>query len=245
MILVVNPAYNHLSDRIKEIPSFFSSQGETIYKGRNELKVFDTDYGKIVVKSFRIPHIINRFAYSFLRLSKAERSYNYSLEILKRGFQTPQPIAYLELFKKGLISESYYISGYSNYISMKCFTFTKKLTKEDIEILKAFARFTAQLHEKEIYHKDYSNGNILYQKGGENIHFVLVDVNRVQFRKVTEAMSYKSFHRLYFSLEMLEIVAVEYALQRHLDPEKSVAEIKRLNLKTMQPFKSHHLSEPD
>ena len=245
MKLVIHPEYNHLSDWIKEIPSLFSTQGETIYKGRNELKVFDTDFGKMVIKSFRIPHIINRFAYSFLRLSKAERSYNYSMEILKRGFQTPQPIAYLELFKKGLISESYYVSGYSDYISMKSFTFIKKLTEEDIEILKAFARFTAQLHEKEIYHKDYSNGNILYKKENETVLFDLVDVNRVQFKKVTEAMAYKSFHRMDFSIEMLKIVAEEYALQCHLDVEKSIVEIKKLNLKTLQPYKSYHLAKPD
>ena len=237
MILVVNPAYIHLRDWIKEIPSIFPNQGETIYKARNELKVLDTDYGKIVVKSFRIPHIINRFAYSFLRLSKAERSYNYSLEILKRGFQTPQPIAYLELFKAGLISESYYISGYTDYLLMRNFTFTKKLTEEDIEILKAFARFTADLHVKKIYHSDYSPGNILYKKEVDNIHFVLVDVNRVQFRKVTEAMAYKSFSRLDFSIEMLEITAREYALQRHLDVDKSIFEITKLNLKTMQKYR--------
>jgi len=238
MILVVNPAYIHLRDWIKEIPSIFPNQGETIYKARNELKVFDTDYGKIVVKLFRIPHIINRFAYSFLRLSKAERSYNYSLEILKRGFQTPQPIAYLELFKAGLISGSYYVSIYSDYLLMRNFSFAKKLTEEDIEILKAFARFTAQLHEKEIYHSDYSPGNILYKKEGENYFFHLIDVNRIKFKKVTEKMAYKSFSRMDFSIEMLEITAREYALQRHLDVEKSIIEITKLNLKTMQKYRS-------
>ena len=104
--------------------------------------------------------------------------------------------------------------------------------------MKAFARFTADLHEKKIYHSDYSPGNILYKKEVDNIHFVLVDLNRVQFRKVTEAMAYKSFSRLDFSIEMLEIVAREYASQRYLDVEKSAAEIKRLNLKTMQKYRS-------
>ena len=245
MKLVIHPEYNHLSDWIKEIPSIFSAQGETIYKWRNELKVFDTELGKIVIKSFGIPHIINRFAYSFLRFSKAKRSYLYSLEILKRGFQTPQPIAYIELFKTGLLSESYYISGHSDYLLMRHFNCVKKLTEEDTEILKAFACFTARLHEKEIYHTDYSNGNILFKKEGENIHFELIDVNRIQFKKVNEEMAYRSFHRLDFSIEMLEIIAREYALQRKMDVEKSVAEIKKLNLKTMRRYRSVHLSESD
>ena len=245
MNLIIQPEYNRLADWIKEIPAFFSTQGETIFKGRNELKVFDTDFGKMVIKSFQIPHIINRFAYSFLRASKAERSYVNSLEILKRGFQTPQPIAYMELFKNGLLSESYYVCDYSDYLSMKKFDFFTELTEEDVEIMKAFGRFTALLHDKEIYHTDYSNGNILYKKEGESILFQLVDVNRIKFTKVTEAMAYKSFHRMALSIEMLEIVAGEYALQRHFDVEKSIAEIKRLNLKTMRPYQTFHLPEPD
>jgi len=240
MKLVVHPQYNQLSDWIKEMPSFFSTRGETIFKERNELKSFDTDYGKIVVKSFQIPHIINRFAYSFLRLSKAERSYTYSLEILKRGFQTPLPIAYIELFNMGLLSGSYYVSEYSDYVSMKAFNitnYTKKLTEEDTGILKSFARFTARLHEKGIYHKDYSNGNILYKKEGSTVSFYLVDVNRMKFKKVTERMACKAFHRLDLSNEMLEIVVREYALQRGMEVEKTIAEAIRLNSKTMQKYR--------
>ena len=245
MKLIIHPEYNRLSDWLKEIPSFFSTQGETIYKSRNELKVLDTDFGKVVIKSFRVPHIINRFAYSFLRPSKAKRSYVYSLEIINRGFKTPQPIAYIELFKMGLLSESYYVSVYSDYLLMRNFNFIKELTEEDIEILRAFACFTARLHEKNIYHTDYSNGNILYKKEGENVFFDLIDVNRIQIKKVTEKMAYKAFHRMDLSIEMLEIVAKEYALQRRMDVEKSIVEIKRLNLKTMRPYKSFHLPEPD
>jgi len=237
MKLVVHPDYNCLSDWIKNIPSFFSDEGETIYKWRNELKVFDTDFGKLVVKSFKVPHIINRFAYTFPRFSKAKRSYIYSLEILKNGFRTPQPVAYLELFKMGLLSESYYVSAYSEYTLMRNFSYNKKLMEDDIEILKAFARLTARMHEKEIYHTDYSNGNILYKKDGEEIFFDLIDVNRMQFKKVTEKMAYKSFQRLDFSNEMLEIVAKEYALQRRMDVEKSIVEITKENLKTMRRYR--------
>jgi len=245
MKLVIHPEYNYFSDWLKKIPSFFSTQGVTIYKSRNELKVFDADFGKVVIKSFRVPHIINRFVYSFLRFSKAERSYAYSMEILKRGFNAPQPIAYMELFKTGLLTKSYYISAYSDYSLMRDFNFIKKITEEDVVILKSFARYTAGLHEKEIYHVDYSPGNILYKREGENVFFDLIDVNRIKFKKVTEEMAYMAFHRMDLSIEMLEIVAREYALQRGMDVEKCIVEIKRHNLKTMRPYKSFHLPEPD
>jgi len=245
MKLVIHPQYNDLSYWIKKIPSVFSTQGETIYKGRNELKIFDTDFGKVVVKSFRVPHIINRFAYSFLRHSKAERSYIYSLKLLEKGFQTPHPIAYSEIFKNGLLSESYYVSAFSDFLLMRDFTFIKKMTEDDIVVLKAFACLSARLHDKNIYHTDYSNGNILYKKEGDKVSFNLVDVNRLQLKTITEKMAYKAFHRLDLSIEMLETVAREYALQRGMNAEKCISEIKRLNIKTMRPYKSFHLPEPD
>jgi tRNA A-37 threonylcarbamoyl transferase component Bud32 len=118
------------------------------------------------------------------------------------------------MFKAGLLSESYYISTYSDGLLMRKFNFITKLTEEDVDILKAFARFTARLHEKEIYHQDYSPGNILYKKTGEAILFDLVDVNRVQFKKVTVKMADKAFHRLEFSDEIFKIITEEYALRR-------------------------------
>ena len=237
MNLIINSEYDRLSDWIKEVPVFFSTKGELIYKDRNELKRFDAEFGKMVVKSFKVPHIINRFAYSFLRSSKAERSYTYSFEILRRGIKTPQPVAYIELFKTGLLSESYFISDFTDFTSMKSFNYTKKITEEDVEILIAFAQFTALLHEKEIYHADYSNGNILYKKEDENICFELIDLNRIKFKQVTKKMSYKAFHRLDLSVEMLEIVAREYAMRRQMDVEKSINEIRRLNLNTMKRYR--------
>lgn len=245
MYIIINPEYTFLNDFITKLPYFFDEKGDTLYRGRNELKMFDTGQGKVVVKSFKIPLFINGFVYSFLRKSKANRSYYYSLEIQKRGFDIPAPIAYIEIFKFGLLTESYYISAYSDGATMRDFSFIKALTEEKADILKAFAVLTARLHKAGVYHPDYSNGNILYKREKEKVRFDLVDVNRMQFREVTEKMAYKSFHRLDFSLEMLEIVAREYALQRGFDVEKSIAKITEYNLKTMKPYQSFHLPKPD
>jgi tRNA A-37 threonylcarbamoyl transferase component Bud32 len=236
MNIIIHPEYTYLNDFILNLPSFFNKSGDLIYKSRNELKVFNTERGKVVVKSFKVPHIINGFAYAFLRKSKAKRSYNYSMEIRKRGFDVPAPVAYIEIFRFGLLAGSYYISTFADGATMRDFTYTQSITKEQSEILKAFAGFTARLHEAEIYHSDYSNGNILYQKKNDTILFDLVDVNRVKFKKVTEEMGYKSFHRMDLSLDMIKVVAKEYALLRGYDVEKSIGKIKTYNQKTMKTF---------
>jgi len=85
-------------DFIKNIRVYFGKSTNCLYTGRNTLKVLTYQGDNIVVKSFKIPHFINKIAYTFLRDSKAERSYANSMKILEF---VPQPIGYAE-FKKYL-----------------------------------------------------------------------------------------------------------------------------------------------
>ena len=103
MRVIINPKYAHLQKRIEGIPVFFENEGNVVYDGRNILKRVNLDNVDVVVKSFKKPHIINRVVYSFFRQSKAERSYIYSMEIQKHGFETPEPVAMIEQYQKGLL----------------------------------------------------------------------------------------------------------------------------------------------
>ena len=114
MRVIVNPKYTHLQKQIEEIPKFFADEGKVVYDGRNILKRISLDNVDVVVKSFKKPHIINRVVYSYFRQSKAARSYIYSMELQKHGFNTPEPIAMIEQFQKGLLTNSYYVCCYDN-----------------------------------------------------------------------------------------------------------------------------------
>jgi serine/threonine protein kinase len=243
MSVVIYPSYKELSNFIDQLPARFAKEGEWIYKGRNELKLFHIGNSKIVVKSFKVPHLLNRFVYTFFRLSKARRSYEYSLEMIVRGIHVPVPVAYIETFEWGLLKNSYYISEYTGAVTMREeFSFTSPHTKEKTNMLLAFAAFTVHLHDVGIYHRDYSNGNILYsmQEDG-SLRFELVDVNRVCFCHVGWKRGCKSFRRLDISVEMLSIVAAEYARLRNLDIEKTIARTISYNLKRMKPYSSFHV----
>jgi hypothetical protein len=246
MSTVISPLFTGLTDFIRRIPSRFAAEGELIYKERNELRLFRTGSGSLVVKSFKVPHLLNRIAYTFFRFSKAHRSYRYSLEIIARGFHVPEPVAYVERFEWGLLKNSYYISGYTPAVTLrKEFSFIYPNTKEKTAILLAFAAFTARLHDAGIYHLDYSNGNILYTpEANGGFRFELVDLNRIRFCHVSRRMGCKSFHRLDMSVEMLRIVAGEYARRRNLDIEKTVAQTIACNIKTMKPYTSFNLQSP-
>lgn len=191
-----------------EIKDFFYKNNNTIHKARNELKVIEYNNIETVVKSFKVPHMINKLVYTHLKESKAKKSYEYSLKI---GEFTPDPIGYIEFYENGLLNESYFISEKFDYD----FTIREPLLDNNFnnkkEILKAFARFTYNLHEAGIFHNDYSPGNILIKKEDDKFIFKIVDINRMLFSKLNEEQRAKNFSKLWASEEELEIIANEYS----------------------------------
>lgn len=98
---IINPAYGRFEDFVRRVPRIFSEEGKTIYKARNEIKVFEVDGVELNVKRYRIPLLINRVIYRFFRQPKAVRAYEYALRLVAKGFETPAPIAYILFRKKG------------------------------------------------------------------------------------------------------------------------------------------------
>ncbi len=218
---IINPAYKHCSDFIRSIPVHFNTGGEIIYEDRNIIKTFDTPEGKIAVKAFHTPRFFNRIIYTFFRPSKAHRSYAYGLKLMEKNIGTPTPIASIENKKDGLLSDSYFISTHLEYTGMmREFRYGALSGRKDL--LRAFARFTALIHTREVLHKDYSPGNILYIKKDENYTFYLIDINRMKFGPVDMIAGCKNLRRLWGNKEMIEFIAREYAQARGFDEEACV-----------------------
>ncbi|MBQ9077186.1 MAG: hypothetical protein IJY31_05020 [Muribaculaceae bacterium] len=219
--LVLSPEFSHLEEFMLTIPERFrNNEGTVIHKGRNELREFKINGIPIVVKSFRIPNIINRIAYGFLRQSKAQRSYIYAKMLLKNGIGTPAPIGYYTERKGFFFSLSYYAC-----LKSECTHTYIDLIKSDYpnqeKILRAIARVTARIHELKWIHKDYSRGNILFKETSEgNIKLEIIDLNRIRFQKVNMKKGCKNFERLPGSPKTLRILANEYAKARGFNPDK-------------------------
>lgn len=203
----INTPSKTLLDFLCNIKSHFSSSKETIHKARNELKIIPFDGTLTVVKSFKIPHLLNRIVYTYFKKSKARKSYEYSLKIAPF---TPTPIGFIEFYSFGLLRESYFVSEKFEYD----FTIREPLLDEGFEqreeIFRAFARFTFALHEAEILHQDYSPGNILIKKESGVFTFKIVDINRMKFFSPDEDERAKNFSKLWASESVLKIVADEY-----------------------------------
>ncbi len=205
--IINNIFENNFKDFTLNIRNHFALNKHTIHKARNELKIIHHNNIDTVVKSFKIPNIINQIAYSFFRDSKAKKSYEYSLKI---GKFTPQAISYIEFYKNSLIRDSYFISEEFKYD----FTIREPLLDDNFEqksdILKAFARFTLELHNEGIFHDDYSPGNILIKQEDNNFIFKIVDINRMKFYNLQEDDRARNFSKLWARDDELEIIANEY-----------------------------------
>jgi len=211
MKIVYADAFKDQSEKIEKILSDFSEKGKTLSSGRNTIKTFDLNGRSVNVKSFRIPNLINKFVYRFFRKSKAERSFSYAEYLLSREVGTPFPVAYAEECKWLTFGRSYYICDHLEYD----FTFRDIKKFEDAAhqeaVLRAFTRFTYDLHEKNIEFLDHSPGNTLIQIDGEGFQFFLVDLNRMNFKRLDFKQRMKNFSRLTPNKEMIQIMANEYS----------------------------------
>jgi hypothetical protein len=215
-------AFSKVSSINKEdIISFvdlFETNGKLLYVGnRNAIKIFSVDDAFVNIKSFKIPHLINKIAYRYFRKSKARRSFEYASKLLEYGIGTPQPIAYAENQTLVGLKESFYISEHLQ----ADLTFRELVLDPNYvdyeNILRQFTRFTFDLHEKGVEFLDHSPGNTLIKKVADGSYiFYLVDLNRMNFHQLMDFdLRMKNFNRLTPKTEMLAIMSEEYAKLYH------------------------------
>ena len=193
---------------VRSFESYDGGEGE-----RNTIKNIFTDNLNLNVKAFKIPHYINRTAYSFFRKSKANRSFEYAKKLLQIGINTPEPLAYFEYSFFNILNKSFFISR-----QLECDLTYRELTNNldypdhDI-ILREFTRFTFNLHENGVNFLDHSPGNTLIKKNSltGKYDFFLVDLNRMKFHIMSFEDRMKNFSKLTSKIEIIEIMSNEYA----------------------------------
>ena len=239
MKIVISPTYEHLRGFIERLPDIFESEGRTIYSGRNLIKVMKVNGVDINVKRYGVPAFVNRVIYSFFRDHKGRRAFVYPQVLIEKGFETPSPIAYIEQRRYGLINYSYFISMQSPY-QRKFYEFGDADIEECKDVVKAFAQYTARLHEAGILHRDYSPGNILFDKIDGEYQFSLVDINRMSFGVVDIRKGCANFARLWGQIPFFEYLAKEYALARGADEAECTHLILAYRKKFWKRFASKH-----
>ena len=235
----VAPEFRELELWISQLPASFSGDGVTIFKSRNEVKVFSVGNYQLNVKSFKVPNLINQFVYVYFRGSKAARSYSYARKFFSLGIPTPAAVGYLECVEGGFLKESYYVSVHYN----NEFTLREVLNYQVADhdaILREWVRFTYEkLHQNNIFHLDYSPGNTLICRKDNEFDFQIVDLNRMSFGPIGFERGLCNFRQLDTDRQTLELLAAEYASLCHKDAGKAMKILITFDLKNKESRRRH------
>ncbi len=199
---------SRLAKFVKELPENFDNQGDTVFSGRNTVKIFHVDEQHVAVKSFKTPHLIQRLAYTFFRPSKAERAFRFAQRMRQLDIDTPAEMAFVELKKNGLFHRSYFVSEVNARPSLY-----DLLTRDDFDrdVAMQMVQFVALLHNKGVAHGDLNLSNILYEEQNGELHFSLIDCNRAHFGHLTEHERVADLVRITHNKQLMTFVAKEYA----------------------------------
>lgn len=227
MSLFINKVSLSLENKLKDCVVNFDSSGKIFGDGkRNTIKLFDVNGKTINIKSFKIPHLINKIAYKYFRKSKARRSFEYATTLLEKGIGTPEPISFYENYDIIGLTNSYYLSEH-----LECdLTFRELVEIPDYpnhaNILRQFTKFSFDLHEQGIEFLDHSPGNTLIKKVSENQYqFFLVDLNRMNFHETMNFdLRMKNLSHLSPKKEMIEVMSNEYSKFYTSQSEKEIFE---------------------
>ena len=210
--IVIHPDRLGLRPFVEGVKQQTVGEGRIIYQSyhRNTIAVFNYEGTELNVKRYKIPILLNQIVYSLWRKSKARRAYEYAVRLTEQGVETASPVAYIESFRAGLLKTSYLITDQCPY-TRNMYEFGQGTEEGREDILRAFGRFTARMHQAGAYHADYSPGNILFDKVQGEWRFCVVDINRMQFGRVSFDKGCRNFERLWGTQAMFSLMAEGYA----------------------------------
>ena len=198
---------------MSDIDRYFSCSDVILQDDRNTIKEVEFNGEVLVVKSYKLPGLINSFIYTYFRKSKAWRAYEYGLKVEKF---TPSVIARVEYYQP-LLKKSYLIcEKFDADFNMQAPLFKQHPDKE--KILKQFALFVFELHQNKIIHHDLSPGNVLIKNSKEDYQFQIIDINRMIFKVPSTKERAQNFSKLWASNEDLTTILKSYAEVANLDP---------------------------
>lgn len=200
------------------------SDATMIYDGRRNKVVKLRREGRLLnVKAFRVPNIFNRIAYGWLRKSKARRSYEHAIRLRNLGFNTPEPLAYVE--EPGvLFGRSYYVCQ-----QLEGFGDMRHIETVDTDVQARLAddlgALMARLHDAGVWMKDFSQGNLLHRPVAKGHHeFFLIDINRMAFDVTDRRKLMLNFRTITDDGRFLRMLARAYARHAGLPVEPTLSE---------------------
>lgn len=138
-----------------------------------------------VVLKRPVKHHLHKKLLDRLKPSKALRSWNGAVELARRGISTAEPLAWFEERPvQDLTRNCYVCNRVTDAIpASRALASIKRgkpaLDIEPDELYRQLARFICDMHDRGVYFRDLSGGNILIQRSSDSLHFNLIDTGRL------------------------------------------------------------------
>ena len=218
------------AEQLKEFALTSPMEADILWNARNVVWQTRRDGHTIVVKTF-CGSILSSIIYIF-RKSKAHRSYEHAVELLRRGIPTPQPLGFVE--ERGLfniLSLSCYASASTSYEPL-----SDVMERDYKPVLAAFAQFVASLHRAGVRHDDLNCSNVRVGRDRDgNFVFCLIDLNRMKIlppgKRLSRKEAYINAGRFTYDHDKFRYFASEYVRAAGL-PQKCVYDM----VKTKEDF---------
>ena len=211
--IILNPKYSHLHDFLAHLEEHYQ-KGEIVQDDFNEIRILEVDGLKLSVKKYGQSM---RHRLKFYKMAKGKKAYIGQRLLRERGYESPEPVAFVRYRRRMLTSRTYFITVQSP-LRHTLSDLPTLPQEEQKAVVRAFAAYAARFHEDGFIHRNLKTKHVLFDKMGDGYTFALLDANRVhKGRRVDVEKGCANFSRLDCSDENLKILLNEYADVRHAD----------------------------
>ena len=144
------------------------------------------EQGCLLVAKKPVKHHLHKKLLDRLKPSKARRSWSGAAELQRRGLTTANPVAWLEQRSGRDITRNWYVCEHvENAVAANALFGAIKSSSPLPEgiatdtLLHGLAAFIRKMHDRGIFFRDLSGGNILAQLRNGKIRFKLIDTARI------------------------------------------------------------------
>lgn len=233
MKIILNPKYERLRDYLTHIDFHFEQEGKEIFHDRNVVRTLRVDELTLCVKRYAPLSLRGNLAIRIYKTSKGKKAYFKPFKLRERGFESPEPVAFV-CYRKGLFSSVIYLVCLQSTYRYSLDRIMDFSDEERREITRRFASFAARLHNDGFLHRDFSASNILFDKVDNRYHFALIDTNSLRTgHPVSIERGCRNLSQLIGDEDFFKILAETYANARNADAAtclQHIMQAKRLGV---------------
>lgn len=199
MKIILNPKYERLRDYLTHIDFHFEQEGKEIFHDRNVVRTLRVDGLTLCVKRYAPLSLRGNLAIRLYKTSKGKKAYFKPFKLRERGFESPEPVAFV-CYRKGLFSSIIYLVCLQSTYRYSLDRIMDFSDEERREITRRFA------------------SNILFDKVNNRYHFALIDTNSLRTgHPVSIERGCRNLSQLIGDEDFFKVLADTYANARNAD----------------------------